>query len=492
MVNMLSPQGYDFKKIVFGKADAYKEVRTPELLLDGYLDAYGYIDSLIDGDVYYVFGQKGSGKSAIGSKIELISKTEKKIFAKTYDLEQFDYPGFGGVIPGHEETTKKNLSTWEFLIALKLIEHYDISAVEVKDPNIKIKNIKKGLESMGLIPSKGFNGIIDKMKHRAFKVNVMDSGVEVSPENRINPSDIQRMVSNVINAMYNVSPVKKHIIIIDGLDGTLGRRSVEYEVLSSLINATNIINNRFFEEGINAKVIVLCRNDVMDKLKGTNKNKYIQDSGIMLDWYQDVAELRNTNLNKLINLRAKVSLNAEVSVIDEFFPLVITTGNTKKDTLKYLLEHTRHTPRDFIELMNYIQKVSYQHGATTESIKNGIRKYSENYFVGEIKDGLEGFLSGEEIESIFMAIRRVGHISMTVQELADELAIDQKDVSRMLEALYDAGAIFNVNPSNGHLTSKFRNRYSSFDSRQQIRIHSGLVKAFSLAPTNVDGKDEMD
>ena len=201
--------------------------------------------------------------------------------------------------------------------------------------------------------------------------------------------------------------------------------------------------------------------------------------------------MKNTNLNKLIDLRAKVSLGVEISVMDEFFPQYIDTGNGKKNTLKYLLEHTRHTPRDFIELMNNIQKVSYQRGATTDSIKNGIRKYSENYFVGEIEDGLNGFLTDDEIDMIFRAIRSIGHINTNMNEIMVELKIEREKAIQIMEIMYGAGAIINVS-SNGIMTSKFRNRFSSFDPRQTIRVHSGLVKAFSLAPNNGEsGNDDF-
>lgn len=489
----LSKSGYDFKKIVFGKSDAYKETYNPELLLSGYLDTYGYIDQLIDGDKFFVFGQKGSGKSAIASKIELISKSEKNIVAKIFDLEQLDYPGFTGVIPGRDEATRRNLQTWEFLLAVKFIECFDSDDVRVLDDKINLKKIRAGLEAAGLIPTKNFNGLIDKMKHKAINLSAFGFGAGVSSnEPSLNNEMIRKMVTNVINTMYGVSPSKKHILIIDGLDGVLSKRNVEYEVLSSLITSVNNINDQFMSAGINCKVIVLCRNDVLDRLKATNKNKYVQDSGIQLDWYQNVADLKETNLNKLINLRAKISLGQEIDVIDEFFPPVIASGTKKKETLKYLLEHTRHTPRDFIELMNKIQKVSYQHGATSDSVKNGIRKYSEDYFVGEIEDGLNGLMPDEMIDAVIRAIKRMGKVSFSINDISEELGMDENKVVPLMETLYDAGAIININPSNGQYTSKYRNRHSSFDSRQIIRVHQGLVKAFSLSQEGKDLPKEQD
>ena len=109
----------DFHAIEFGKADALNE---KNLLVDGFLDTYGYINKIVNGDKYFVIGQKGSGKSAIASKIKIISEKEKQIEVNIQMLDDFDYDGFPGVIPGRETPEIRYANTWEFLIALKLIE----------------------------------------------------------------------------------------------------------------------------------------------------------------------------------------------------------------------------------------------------------------------------------------------------------------------------------------------------------------------------------
>ena len=66
-----------FKDIEFGMAAAENEKSfKPHLLLEGFLDTYGYINEIRDGHKFLVLGPKGSGKSAIGSKLELLSKQE--------------------------------------------------------------------------------------------------------------------------------------------------------------------------------------------------------------------------------------------------------------------------------------------------------------------------------------------------------------------------------------------------------------------------------
>jgi hypothetical protein len=48
----------DFKKINFGMMAAEKEkTNSPHLLIEGFLDAYGYIDELINGNKFLILGR---------------------------------------------------------------------------------------------------------------------------------------------------------------------------------------------------------------------------------------------------------------------------------------------------------------------------------------------------------------------------------------------------------------------------------------------------
>lgn len=60
----------NFQAINFGKAAAEKEKSYhPRLLIEGFFDDYNYIDKIRNDEVFLVVGSKGSGKSAIGSRL---------------------------------------------------------------------------------------------------------------------------------------------------------------------------------------------------------------------------------------------------------------------------------------------------------------------------------------------------------------------------------------------------------------------------------------
>ena len=95
---------------------------------------------------------------------------------------------------------------------------------------------------------------------------------------------------------------------------------------------------------------------------------------------------------ELINLRAKLSLGNVVDVFIDFFPEYLPPKKRRK-TINFLFDHTRHTPRDIIQLLNDIQLHCTEKIVTKDAIFEGIKSYSQDYFVPEVRNQLNGFLS---------------------------------------------------------------------------------------------------
>lgn len=473
MTNEHSEISKDFKDIDFGKADAVNE---KELLIDGFLDTEGYIDRIVSGNVFFVIGQKGSGKSAIATRLKIVSERENEINVLVQMLDEFDYDGFGGVIPGKEMPEIHYGNTWEFLLALKFIEMYAATEYDLTKNDSDPRKLVAAFKKLSILPN-SLKSIINTFKIQDFKVDAMVLKFTGSKSN-IEKRDIKKLINSTISCLYDINPKKKHFIVLDGLDSVLSKREKQYGVLSSLIRTANLMNHKFSDSGIRSKVVVLCRKDVLNKLNDPNRSKYIRDSGIELNWYQSVTDIRNTNLYKLINLRAKNSLKTNVDVFETFFPTEVNGRNT----FRYLLDNTRFTPRDIIQLMNCIQKVSGKDMIDTESIRIGINDYSESYFILEIKDSLVGMLSNDEIEDSFKALRFLGKVEFTAKEFADNLP-KERDAVAILSALYIAGAISNIEKDEKGVNfraSYIRNPNSSFNEKKRIAVNNGLKKALML------------
>jgi len=474
-----------FKEIEFGMAAAENERSSkPYLLIEGFFDEYGYIDKITNKEKFLVLGPKGSGKSAIGSKIELLADNNT-LFVKTYFLADFPFNKFSELIPGHEAPETRYPSNWEFLLLISLINSYTSDKTCKCDREHDFPTLVKILQELGLLPDKTLKEIVTITTKKEFRggiPKVFEASQCTEESNQ--KYDINYLFATVQDFSYSLKCNGQHIVILDGLDDVLTKRDKQYVSLSSLILAVDRINRKLIEQGINSKFVVLCRTDLFEKLPGPNKNKIKRDSAIVLDWYQDVTDVKSTNLIKMINMRAKNSLKKEVDIFQEFFPPMIQDIPTERA----LVEYTRHTPRDIIQLFNEIQlhqkdKKSKEEVLRSDTIKNGMRTYSYEYLVPEIKDELVGYLSNEEIEQSLVLFSSMKRSRFSYAEL-EKVKISNSmfsslDLQKILPILFDCNAIGNVG-QGGYHSWKFRNRYATFNGNDEIEIHRGLRKGLNL------------
>jgi hypothetical protein len=401
----------NFKDIDFGKIAAEDELTySPQLLINGFLDAYGYIDAIINTEKFLILGPKGSGKSAIGSKLEIISQSDYSIFVKCYPLENFPYNLFSEVMPGSEAPEIKYPNNWKFIFMVAFLNSF------VKDKGFDYprnrKAVFQALIQLGLLSNDSKKISLDKIVKtttgKQFKLSLKDISIS-SSSSQEKITDIKKLYTSLQECFYSIKIKYKHFIIVDGLDNVLTHRVKQYKSLSALIVAADKINKMFYRNGINAKIIVMCRTDLFDKLSEPNKNKIKQTGGIILDWFQNTYDFNSTNLTKLINLRAKASLGEEIDVFETFLPQYMTHGNKSKKTIQVLFDYTRHLPRDIIMLFNQIQMHTNEYKTVSNSeIQSALGTYSKDYFINEIKDHLCGFLKDDDIEKTFQLIAKIG------------------------------------------------------------------------------------
>jgi len=472
-----------FKNIHFGVAEAETEKNEyPRLLIEGFLDAHGYIQEIIGSNKFLVLGPKGSGKSAIGSKLELEAKRRDDLFVKLNYLEGFPYNAFKELIPSNEAPEIKDPVGWEYLFLIELIDSFSKDPTHQCTSEVNFAKVVDALGNLGLLPSENLTRLVSISTDKRFGVGIRDvlSGVLSSKKESI-PFDKQMLFRTLQEVCYSSNTKPKHIVIIDGLDDVSTKRERQYQSLAALIIAADRMNKKLKGNGVNAKLVVLCRTDLFDRLKNPNKNKIKQVSTIILDWYQDVKDINSTNLVKLVNLRAEISLGRDVDVFREFFPEKIQ-GN--KQLIKVLFENTRHIPRDLIQLLNIIQEQTKGNQPTQADIWNGIRKYSIDYFVSEIDDTLTGFMTPEDIENSFLLLALMGknkfHINEVEKKCKNDARFEDFNYSKALDILYNCSAIGNYNRNKSYYTWKYWNPYSQIDPNQHIVVHKGLMKGLNI------------
>ena len=480
----------DFKKIAFGYTSAEAErSNDPGLLLDGYVDLRDATEKALHDHRYLFLGHKGSGKSAIAERIALILSENPIAFIKLVSLSDFPFTPFSKVIRGDAEPETKFPTAWSWILLIYILESFDKDAGLIHPDPAALQDTVTAFRKMGLSPASDPGKIVRQSAKKSFRLALPGklaeyswSGSETRPANEI--PDFVESLKSLISLVRSES---KHYIIIDGLDEILTSREVQYKSISALIFEVNRLNSTFNQHEVPAKIILLCRTDLFERIPGANKNKIRQDYAIELDWYRDPRDPATSELVTIAHLRAKRSLGDNIDLFDRFFPNSIERNRNRIETT--LLDMTRHTPRDFLRLLHHIQQFSQENAKVTQmGIMSGMREYSIRYFLPEIQDELSGYADPNEISYIIDALGRLRKRDFSLHELIDSNRAALKPISHermfdIVHALFQCSAIGNVQRrpyGTTHYTFKFRNRHSSYNEGERIILHRGLWKALNL------------
>lgn len=477
----------NFKDITFGYSSAEKErSEEPELILNGYID-YKYATNVArTGEKYLFLGYKGAGKSLIGERLELTLSAEHSQFVKLVSLGDFPFTPFSKIIRGDAEPEVKYPSAWSWLLLIYILESFARDEALRHPDQVALQDAIKAFRMMGLSPAGDPASLVRTSSKNNFMLSLPGklaeyswSGSETRPASEL-PSFVESLKTMISQARSTSS----HYLIIDGLDDVLTSRAVQYQSLSALIFEVGRLNKLFSSCECPAKIIVLCRTDIFERIPGANKNKVRQDDAIELDWYHDPREPYDSLLVQIAQLRAARSAGASVDIFKQYFPSHID----KIETIRYLLDSTRHTPRDFLRLLTNIKEFADTTRITVDQVKSGLREYSIKYFLPEIQDELSGYATSDEITRLISSLAKVRKRDFKLNELitaASSLTrpLEAERTLQLCETLFNCSAIGNIQHRPGgstFYTFKYRNRHSSLNENEDVMLHRGLWKALNL------------
>lgn len=476
-----------FKNIAFGFSSAEKERQeAPNLLINGYVDYKAASDVAKSGEKFLFLGYKGAGKSSIGERLELTLQAEDAQFVKLVSLGDFPFTPFSKIIRGDAEPEVKYPAAWSWLLLTYILESFaQDEALYHPDP-IALQDAIKAFRMMGLSPAGNPAALVRASSKSNFKLSLPGklaeyswSGSETKPA-----SELPNFVESLKTMLSQARSTSRHYLIIDGLDDVLTSREVQYRSLSALIFEVSRLNKLFLSFGCPVSIVLLCRTDIFERIPGANKNKIRQDSAVELDWYHDPREPYDSLLVKIAELRGNLSLKKNVDLFKNYFSSHID----RVETIRYLLDMTRHTPRDFLRVMAHIQEFAGDEKVTDKQVKSGLREYSIKYFLPEIQDELSGYGTPDEISRLISAFAKVRKRDFKLSELivaAGSLIkpLNSERTFELCEALFNCSAIGNIHNRPGgstFYTFKYRNRHSSFNENENIMLHRGLWKALNL------------
>ncbi len=465
------------RDIHFGLSAAEKEgAEHPELLIDGFFDLDGTAAELMSGSRFLVLGYKGSGKSAISQHLKLRSADDSSLCVHLVSLAQFPYAMFSSRF-GPEE---RLADAWTLLLLVDLFDSFSRDQSSPARSNDEFTSAFDCLRELALLPTHGparaVNLLTSTNKFSGSQPNGAPDG---------DSQELPRLVDRLVDLATTFESATQHLFVIDGLDEMPPGGAAQYGALAALMSAVNSINLRCAAWKCRAKFIVLCRTDLFERLPGPNKNKIRQDSAVYLDWYHRPRRLYMQKLVQLVNQKASVTDPNVGDVFERFFPSHIG----ERQTISFLLDHTRHTPRDFLRLITHIKELDSGAALTESQVQDGARSYAINYFVPEMKDELVGYADVDEVDGLLALLASFRQNVFSLKVLREHARRSGQfralDLPRLLDLLFECSAIGLLRPdanrdSHAYFTFKYRDRYARLNLDEQMIVHRALSKGLNF------------
>lgn len=200
---------------------------------------------------------------------------------------------------------------------------------------------------------------------------------------------------------------------------------------------------------------------------------------------------------QLVNGKAARALEASRVDVLSYFPKQIELhGKTNRsvDRLRYLLNFTRHTPRDILRLLEAIRSVEESNvfpasgrQLRQDVIREGILQYATKYFPGAIRNEFAGYEHGTaEAQKALDALQNLDRQRFNRIQFAEALALlgvtEQVVVTRLLKLLFFAGAISNEVKVRGGSYLQFYHRRddSNIYVQGSFILHNALCHAWGI------------
>jgi hypothetical protein len=474
----------EFGDIFFGYASAERErSQDPRLLLDGYYDLHGQTRAITAGPEYLVLGYKGSGKTMLAERLELLGEQDPTLFVTNVALGDFPFAQFKKIVSGEADAETRYPAAWSWLLLLLILNSLskDESSPTLSDP--RFLGALSTLKKLGLMPSPSIRDLVLVSSKQSFKAK-LSPAFEAALERTFEGQDLWllQVVNHLKLLVSEFKTDNRHLLIIDGLDDVLTAREVQYQSLASLIREVGRINSLTGNKPLPAKVVVLCRTDLFERLPDANKNKLRQDFAVNLDWYHDPGQPGKSHLMSLAQLRARLSGYTGPDVLRDFLPSRLDGTPTRR----FLFEQTRHTPRDFFQLLTYLQRYATKGPIEVKRVFSGLREYSFKYFLPEIKDELAGYLSPDDTDLALDLLGSMHKKRFTFEELeahaASNARYERLDLHAVIDLMFECSLVGNVLEEGRRFRTqfKFRNQNVSASQSELFQIHPGSFKALGF------------
>jgi hypothetical protein len=490
-----------YADLYFGKSDSKNELAGDrDEFIRSFVNLNRITEEVIAGEKTLILGPKGTGKSALAWFLEA-SQHGSDFLCTVQDASDLPLADIPRLETGQAAGTDRTVAAWRFILLCNYL------ALLLKDQSCELPNrneverVTKLLRGYGLIGDTSGRAILDISK-TTIEIPIPKVGTIYRRERQAK-LNIYSLLPYLEEWASNARSANRHMLLLDGLDSIFLNDEKYDESLASMVQAAYSINQRLAGLGATGSIVLLLRHDVFNRvsLMLPDSQKMRDDFAVELDWrVLSGAAGAKAPLLQLVNGKAARALEVKTVDVLSYFPKNIQLGGTHGteprfvDRLQYLLNLTRHTPRDLLRLFEEIRKVEASGAFPSRGevlrmdvIREGILQYSTKYFTGAIRNEFAGYENGVEeaqraLDGLQGLQRQRFDRAAFAKNLSDGGEARSEVVDRLLRLLFFAGAIGNEVKIQGGTYLQFYHRRDDSDVhlRGNLILHNALCHAWNV------------
>lgn len=515
----------------FSDAQNYTQRGNKQMLSEVFVKN-SYLTKLLNHSIYYLIGEKGTGKTAYAaylsnneyegdkSILKYISGTDYEKFHELKKRGRIDISGYTDIwktillllLAKSITENDKFISTFNKSILPELMEAIDdyynsafspeiVNAMKIVDQSeVAAKLIFDRLEAEG---KKGHSA---EFNEQTLQMNLFYISAKFS------------------ECLGNLKLKKNITLYIDGIDVRPSDFPYnEYlECIRGLANASWILNTELFANVRDSKgrlkVVLLLRPDIFNSLNLQNATNKLADNSVYLDWRTTYTDYPTSNLYKMGNKLLSFSQGDKENenIWEQYFDWKLQSSNPEQrenDTaFMEFLKISLSRPRDIQRILKLIQEIMVDRGLgdndvfsydvyNSDKFQND---YSE-YFLSSLKDQLSFYYSEDDYRHFKKFFDYFDTPQFTYDEyilaynqFVDYICDNAKEIPKFaddpkafLQLLYDCNVIASIEGQRRYFHFSYREKSLSNISPEvpigsdiQYRFHYGLYKKAHMGRYN--------
>ena len=509
----------------FSDAQNYLQ-RGNKQMLSSVFVKNSYLEDLLQPHIYYLLGEKGTGKTAYASYLSNSEYKGNKSLLKF--INGTDYEKFYELRKSKQIDISGYVDIWKtiilLLIAKSITENDKVVALFNKS------NIGDLISAIDEYYEKAFSPeivnalkIVDKSDLAA---KILSNHIQAGANQETTTEFCeQRLQMNLYYICQQFSKsfeklklTKNIILFIDGID--VRPKQIPYneylDCIKGLSNACWSLNTELFANVRDSKgqikIVLLLRPDIFNALNMQNATNKLVDNSVFLEWRTTYKDYPSSNLFKMANKLLCYGQTNINNIWYKYFDWELRSSNPnerKFDTaFMDFLKISLSRPRDIQRILKIQQDIMKRRDLGSEtkfsySIYNSDEfqnLYSE-YFLGSLKDQLAFYYSEDDFNLFKKFFDYFSDPEFTFEKYkekyqkytdyildnANDIPAFVEDPKLFLQLLYDSNVITAIENGGKYFHFSYREKNSTniapevpYDNSISYRFHYGLYKKTNM------------